>query len=255
MVVEQIPKVVGFLYALALFVAGAWLLYSGRWTKRIGSLLLAVTIAFGFLILSPIMPYMIEILLTGNTAALGVPPLVPVAGITLMLLLSLLFGRFYCGYLCPAGAVQEVAYLAPVPKMVIKQKALQTAVRLLVLAAVLVAAFAFSFSLLSLFGIADFFLLTVSAASAIFAGIVLLSLVLYRPFCRFACPFGAIVQGPAAASALKIRRTDACIDCGRCEKACPTDEAKRDDAKGECYLCGRCLDVCPVAGALRYGRK
>ncbi len=255
MVIEQIPKVVGFLYALALFVAGAWLLYSGRWTRRIGYLLLAVTIAFGFLILTPIMPYIIETLLRGNTVAPGVPPLVPVAGIVLMLVLSLLFGRFYCGYLCPAGAVQEAAYLAPVPKVMIKQKTLQTAVRLVLFAAILVAAFAFSFSLLSLFGIADFFLLTLSAAFFVFLGIVLLSLVLYRPFCRLVCPFGAMVQGPAATSVMKIRRTDACIDCHKCEKACPTDEAKRDDAKGECYLCGRCLDVCPVAGALRYGRK
>ena len=52
----------------------------------------------------------------------------------------------------------------------------------------------------------------------------------------------------------KLQRTDAGIECKKCEKACPTDEAKRDDGKAECYLCGRCTDICPVAGALKYNR-
>jgi NAD-dependent dihydropyrimidine dehydrogenase PreA subunit len=45
-----------------------------------------------------------------------------------------------------------------------------------------------------------------------------------------------------------------CIECGKCEFACPVDEAKRGDLKGECYLCGRCTEVCPVAGTITYRR-
>jgi polyferredoxin len=77
---------------------------------------------------------------------------------------------------------------------------------------------------------------------------------LYRPFCRLVCPYGALLSLAAGKSLLRLHRTGACIDCKKCENACPTDEAKRGDAKAECYLCGRCKDVCPAAGALKYDR-
>jgi len=89
----------------------------------------------------------------------------------------------------------------------------------------------------------------------VFSCLVVVSLFFYRPFCRFVCPVGAIFQVVATPALWKIRRTDACIECGKCEKACPTSEAGKEDSKGECYLCQRCMDACPVAGALRYGGK
>lgn len=118
----------------------------------------------------------------------------------------------------------------------------------------IIAGYFFTYGLLRLFGIRDFFLLLLSAGFIIFLAIIAISLFLYRPFCRFICPFGALASVPAMGSRFKIRRTDACISCGKCERACPTNEAKRDDRKGECYLCHRCLDVCPVEGALEYRR-
>jgi NAD-dependent dihydropyrimidine dehydrogenase PreA subunit len=56
------------------------------------------------------------------------------------------------------------------------------------------------------------------------------------------------------ASLFKLRRNPSCIECGKCEMACPVDEAKRGDRKGECYLCARCIEVCPVKGAITYRR-
>jgi len=66
--------------------------------------------------------------------------------------------------------------------------------------------------------------------------------------------YGGLVSLGAWKGLFKLQRTDACIDCKKCEKVCPTDEAKREDAKAECYLCGRCMDVCPMEGALTYRR-
>ena len=43
----------------------------------------------------------------------------------------------------------------------------------------------------------------------------------------------------------KFRRNEKCIDCGKCEKACPTGEAGREDMKMECYMCNRCVEACP----------
>ncbi|HQN91551.1 MAG TPA: 4Fe-4S binding protein [Methanoculleus sp.] len=45
------------------------------------------------------------------------------------------------------------------------------------------------------------------------------------------------------------------MNCGKCERACPTGAADPDARFGECYLCGRCTEACPVEGALVYARK
>ena len=74
--------------------------------------------------------------------------------------------------------------------------------------------------------------------------IVFLSLFVYRPFCRYICPFGLIASLIGRFSIIKIRRTESCLDCGLCEKICPTLEGFRKSKKGECYLCYRCMDFC-----------
>jgi hypothetical protein len=106
MVIAQIPKMVGFIYALVLFVFAAYLWHTGRWTRTIWYVLLIVTTGFGFLILSPLIPYQFQLLVLGQTGALGAPLVVAIIGIIVILVLSFLFGRHYCGYLCPVGAVQ-----------------------------------------------------------------------------------------------------------------------------------------------------
>ena len=114
------------------------------------------------------------------------------------------------------------------------------AVRALVFVVFLFMAFVLSASLLSDFGIRDFFYLTLTTGSFVFFMVLLLSMTWYRPFCRLVCPYGALLSLGAWKSLFRLQRTDACIECKKCEKACPTDEAKREDAKAECYLCGRC---------------
>lgn len=105
------------------------------------------------------------------------------------------------------------------------------------------------------FGIRDFFSLSPTAGAALFTAVLLVSTVLYRPFCRVVCPSGAVLRPAAAPSRLGLQRTEACIGWRRCERACPVDEAKREDAKAQCYLCGRCTEVRPVEGTRVYGRR
>jgi len=247
-------RALGFIYALAMFFITAYLWYTKRWTRRTGWVFLAITLALGFLIFAPIMPWQFQSLVLRDARGIGGPLIVAAVGILIMLALSFLFGRFYCGYYCPVGAAQELASLAPVPKVRVESKLWPGVIRWIFFALFLIAAYFFTFGLLRLFGIRDFFLLILSAGFFVFVAILLISLFLYRPFCRFICPFGAIVSIPAMGSRLKIQRTDACISCGKCERTCPTNEAKRTDRKGECYLCHRCMDVCPVEGALVYQR-
>jgi polyferredoxin len=129
------------------------------------------------------------------------------------------------------------------------------AVRAVFLVAFLVMAFILSASLLAYFGIRDFFYLSLTAGTFVFIVVLLLSMTLYRPFCRLVCPYGALLSLAAWKSLFRLQRTDACIECKKCERACPADEAKRDDGKAECYLCGRCIDACPTPGALVYKKR
>ncbi|MEN6341660.1 MAG: 4Fe-4S binding protein [Methanospirillum sp.] len=255
MVVEQIPSSIGLVYALVLIVVIAYLWYSGRWRQKVGLLLLVVTAALGFLIFSPVMPWGFQQLVLRDVQGLGAPLVAGAVGLTVIFLLTLVAGRVFCGYLCPVGAVQEIAYHAPVPKTVLRRKTAIALVRAGFFVAFFVMAFVFSASLLAWFGVRDFFYLSLSAGTLVFGVVLLVSTTLYRPFCRLVCPYGLLLSLAGWKSVLRLQRTGACIECRKCERACPTDEAKRGDGKAECYLCGRCTDACPVAGALQYRRR
>jgi len=89
-----------------------------------------------------------------------------------------------------------------------------------------------------------------------------LSIVLRGFWCRYLCPYGALLGLFSLAGPARIRRNvDACIDCGKCAKACPSfikvDQVKQV-VSDECSGCVDCVDVCPAKGALELsyaGRK
>lgn len=86
--------------------------------------------------------------------------------------------------------------------------------------------------------------------------IIVLSIVIYRPFCKYICPLGAIysVFNPIAIVRYKIDR-DICVDCGACEKICPmqVNPVKNIDSL-ECIRCGKCEHICPT-GAIYMHKK
>lgn len=256
MVVESIPKAVGFIYGLLAFVTLIWLWHSGRFTRQRAMPFLVISVLLGFLVFAPVYPYQLQMVVLGDTVALGSPIPAALGALLVFIALALIFGRIICGQVCPAGAVQELMYLVPVKKRGHAESRTSVAVRAGVFVIFLAAGLGLSVDLLALIGLPAFFHIAVMTVSFfIFLGIILLSATIYRPFCRYICPYGALLA-PAASKALyQIRRTDACINCGRCEQVCPTGEADPTARLGECYLCGRCTDACLVDGALVYGRK
>jgi len=76
-------------------------------------------------------------------------------------------------------------------------------------------------------------------------------------WCRYLCPYGALLGLFSLAGPAKIKRDhDLCINCGKCARACPSfikvDQIKQV-VSDECTGCLDCVDVCPVAEALEPG--
>jgi len=93
-------------------------------------------------------------------------------------------------------------------------------------------------------------------AWGIFAGAVLLGRWVYRPFCRFVCPYGVLL-GLFSMVAFKRRRIEQsqCVQCGICEKQCPVDAIVRNPQTKEysistfhCIQCNSCSSLCRKSG-------
>ena len=91
---------------------------------------------------------------------------------------------------------------------------------------------------------------------AILVGIVVLSVKIYRPFCQYLCPLGAIYGWFNKFSLVQIHwEKDACTNCMACKKACPIDlPPEKISVSTECIKCGKCVDACH-AGCLKIGKQ
>lgn len=91
--------------------------------------------------------------------------------------------------------------------------------------------------------------------AAITTGLLVIASVFVRNFwCRFLCPYGALMGLVSLLSPARIRRTpEACIDCGKCARECPAVlpvDKLVQIRSAECTACMVCVAVCPAEGAL-----
>lgn len=242
---SQIPTAaIGLAYAFIILVLVTLLLWWGRMDRRFVLVISIISLVFGLSIQAPLIPLQMQALLLGSSAGQGVP--VAVAGLVIIILIvsSALIGRIFCGYACPIGALQELAYTIPTRKYTLGNRKMVLLVHILFTAVFFAAALIWSWGLLTALGVKQFFAwgpLTFSLA--IFVGIIIFAILVYRPFCRIICPFGLFSEILATRPILRMAKLEGCNQCGRCSKACPTltmDQA----SKSECYLCLRCTEVC-----------
>ena len=100
----------------------------------------------------------------------------------------------------------------------------------------------------------DFFRHMGRATAIVLAVLLVSSVLIKNVWCRFLCPYGALLGLVSLASPTRIRRNaDLCIDCAKCAKACPAGlpvDTARSIRSAECTACMSCVAVCPAAGAL-----
>lgn len=196
----------------------------------------------------------------------------PVYIIGILLLYGIIFGRTICGYLCPVGLLQELVHKIPTPK--IKKNnvtRILSYLKYVILAVFVIAvplwyamqrlpvpafckyicpagtfegaigllsnpANSVLYSMLGLLFTRKIVILLVTVAVCVF---------IYRAFCRFICPLGAIYSLFARVNIIGVKlEKSKCIDCGKCVSVCGMDI--RHVADHECIHCGECMDSCPT---------
>ena len=194
-----------------------------------------------------------------------------------LLLYGVLFGRMICGWLCPFGLIQELLHKIKTPKL---KKSPVT--RLLSYLKYVILVF-FVVIVPVLYALRDTplpaFCKYICPAGTLEGGISLLAnkvnasyfsmlgpiftwkflllvsitlgcIFVFRLFCRFICPLGAIygLFNRISVFGIKLERQK-CVDCNKCISHCQMDIRHVGDP--ECISCGECAAVCPT-GAIRW---
>ena len=198
-----------------------------------------------------------------------------------LILLGVLLGRFICGFLCPFGWFQELLHKIPTKKLSTKKLKSLTYIKYAVL---LVMVVLLPVLITNDVGMGDPFFCKYlcpqgvlegaiplaavnsgirAALGALFSwklgiliAVVVLSVLFYRPFCKWLCPLGAFyaLLNKVSLLGMKVDKHK-CVSCGKCAKACKMDvDVTKSPDNAECIRCGMCVRACPTnAVSFRYG--
>lgn len=201
-------------------------------------------------------------------------PLVHPASLFLIvafLLMSFLLRKSFCSWLCPVGTFSE--YLWKLGRYTFRRNfTLPRWVDLLLRGTkyLLLAFFAYAVVVMPAEAIAgflsspygfvvdvrllNFFRYVGGTTAFVLLGLLVSSILVQNFWCRYLCPYGALMGLVSMLSPLRIRRNETtCIDCGKCTKACPSTvpvDRLVQIRSAECTGCLECVAVCPAQDAL-----
>ena len=180
--------------------------------------------------------------------------------------MALIYGRIYCGYLCPQTIFSEAAqwWEGRVSRMVKRRWAgapagrLRLAERVISLAGLAVVSVFLAFIFISYFVeprdlLARLLALDIQTAGGIGGAVVTLITFLdfafiRQKFCTTVCPYGYLQGMLVDKNSLLVHYRDeskSCIECKKCVRVCPMEIDIRDSPKQiECVHCGECIDAC-----------
>jgi ferredoxin len=150
-------------------------------------------------------------------------PIAVTAFFVLPLAVALFGGRAFCAGVCPHGALQDLVLLKPIKLPAWLEQALSVLPYVYLGAGVLFAATGSAFLFCQYDPFVPIFRMS-GRSLMVLAGVALLVLGVFvgRPYCRFLCPYGALLKLGAMAAKFRVRVTpDVCTQCRLCEASCP----------------------------------
>lgn len=239
------------LLALAMGL-GAWIVLKRRSRNWLVVLTIACLVYFGFVREGCICP----IGAIQNVSVAVVDPTYAISHTVILLFflplgLALLFGRVFCGGVCPLGAIQDLVLLRPVQVPRRLDKALGVLKYVYLGVAVWYAvqpAVARDFVICRFDPFVGLFRQTGPGHMLILGGVFLfLGVAVGRPYCRYLCPYGALLALLSRFSWRRVVITPSGeLDCGLCTEACPFGAIEGMRAvRSTCLYCARCYSYCP----------
>ena len=190
-----------------------------------------------------------------------------------LILLGVLLGRFICGFLCPFGWFQELLHKIPTKKFSTKKLKALTWLKYAILLLMVVL---MPMLLVNDVGMGDPYFCKYLCPQGVLEGaiplslantgirsalgslftwkftilltVIVLSVLFYRPFCKWLCPLGAFyaLLNKASLFQMKVDK-DRCISCGKCARVCKMDvDVTKTPNHSECIRCGMCVNACPT---------
>lgn len=193
----------------------------------------------------------------------------------IMALFGIVFGRFICGWLCPFGLIQDLLNKIPCKKIKVNNRvnSVLKYLKYIILALFVVILPIF---LVNEFGISPpYFCQYICPVGTLEGGIplvlmnkslrgsvgylfmwklfilicvVISSIIIYRPFCRYICPLGAFYSLFNKISFYRYRvDRSKCVNCDSCTKKCKINiDVYSNPNSAECIRCGECVKICPT---------
>ena len=192
-----------------------------------------------------------------------------------LMFVGALAGRFVCGWLCPFGLVQDLLHKIPFPEKIGTFRG-DRLLRKLKYVILIVFVILLPMFLVDVLGQgAPYFCKLICPAGTLEGGIplvllnesmrsalgwlyawknvlllitIVLSVMIYRPFCKYICPLGAVYSVFNPISVFRYRVDEKkCTGCGICAKVCGMQVDPAENANHpECIRCGACKKSCPV---------
>ncbi len=206
----------------------------------------------------------------------GAIPAIHPAGMFLLiafLAMSFLLRKSFCSWLCPVGTLSEYLWKLgrrtfrrnlslprwlDIPLRALKYLLLGFFVYVIAkMDAGAIAGFLSSpYGLIADVKMLNFFRFMSETAAVTIGVLAILSIFIQNFWCRFLCPYGALMGLTSLFSPARIRRNEqACIDCAKCAKACPSRlpvDTLVQIRSAECTACMECIAVCPAKDALNF---